>query len=134
MGDPDPQAQDAEGARAARGPVGERRNVIVGMASWTDPSLIKSKAFYPKGYSTAERRLRYYSSQFPMVEVDSSFFAMPSAGNAELWVERTPPDFMFNVKAFRLLTGHQTPPQAFPPDLQAELPPLTGRKKKAIRI
>jgi len=114
---------------AAARPVGPRQNVMVGMASWTDPSLIKSKAFYPKGHSTAERMLRYYASQFPMVEVDSSYFALPSASNAALWVERTPKDFTFNVKAFRLLTGHQTPPNVFPPDIQQALPPLTGRKK-----
>lgn len=64
-----------------------------------------------------------------MVEVDSSFFAMPSASNAALRVERTPADFKFNIKTFRLLTGHQTPPNVLPQDIQQALPPLTGRKK-----
>lgn len=113
----------------AAGPVGPRRNVVVGTASWTDPSLIKTKAFYPKGCSSSEARLRYYASQFPMVEVDSSFFAMPSAANAALWAERTPDDFRFNIKAFRAFTGHQTAPNVFPRDIQDALPPLTGRKK-----
>lgn len=124
---------EAEAAPAIDGaavrPTGPRQNIMVGMASWTDPSLIKSKAFYPKGHSTSEKMLRYYSSQFPMVEVDSSFFAMPSASNAALWADRTPSDFKFNIKAFRLLTGHQTPPNVFPRDIQDVLPPLTGRKK-----
>ncbi len=125
FGDADPK----DVLLAARGPVGPRQNVVVGMASWADPSLVKSKAFYPKGHSSSEKMLRYYASQFPMVEVDSSFFAMPSASNAALWVERTPDNFKFNIKAFRTLTGHQTPPNVFPPDIQAALPPLTGRKK-----
>lgn len=130
MDDLFPESLDAQAPPAAAPTaVGPRRNVMVGMASWTDPSLIKSKAFYPKGHSTAEKMLRYYASQFPMVEVDSSFFAMPNAAHAALWVERTPDDFKFNIKAFRLLTGHQTPPNVFPPDLQRELPPLTGRRK-----
>lgn len=110
-------------------PVGERRNIRIGTCSWTDPSLIKTRRFYPKGCSSAEQRLRFYASQFPLVEVDSGFFGMPSPRNSVLWAERTPRDFRFNVKAFRLLTGHQTPPNAFPADLQPELPPLTGRKR-----
>jgi uncharacterized protein YecE (DUF72 family) len=118
-----------DAADLAARPVGPRRNIVVGMASWTDPSLIKTKAFYPKGCSSSEARLRYYASQFPMVEVDSSFFAMPSAANAALWAERTPEDFRFNVKAFRIFTGHQTAPNVFPRDIQEALPPLTGRKK-----
>jgi uncharacterized protein YecE (DUF72 family) len=113
----------------AVGLVGPRRNVAIGMASWSDPSLIKTKRFCPRGFSTPEKRLRYYASQFPMVEVDSSFFALPTPENSALWAERTPDDFRFNLKAFRLLTGHQTPPEVFPPDIKAELPPLTGRKK-----
>lgn len=110
-------------------PVGRRGNIRVGTCSWTDPSLIKSKAFYPRGCSTAEARLAHYASQFPIVEVDSSFFAMPEPLHAQLWAERTPSGFQFNVKAFRLLTGHQTPPQVFPPDIRPHLPPLPARKK-----
>lgn len=96
--------------------------IYVGTASWTDKSLIASKRFYPPGHTSAEARLRYYASRFPMVEVDSSYYAMPSAVNSQLWAERTPASFVFNIKAFRLLTGHQTPRIAFPKDLQAALP------------
>lgn len=110
-------------------PIGQRGNVLMGTCSWSDPSLIKSKAFYPRGCNTPEQRLAYYASQFPTVEVDSSFFAMPSPSNSVLWAARTPPGFTFNVKAWRLFTGHQTPPQAFPPDLQQQLPPLDGRRR-----
>ena len=81
--------------------------IAVGTASWTDKTLIASKKFYPRGCSSAEDRLRYYATQFPIVEVDSSYYAMPSPQNSALWVERTPPDFTFNIKAFRLFTGHQ---------------------------
>jgi uncharacterized protein YecE (DUF72 family) len=77
-------------------------SIRVGTASWTDPTLIKSKRFYPPGCTSAEARLRFYASQFPMVEVDSSYYAMPSGSNSVLWVERTPADFVINIKAFRL--------------------------------
>lgn len=96
--------------------------VLVGTASWTDKSLIESKRFYPPGCSSAEQRLRFYAAQFPLVEVDSSYYAMPSATNAQLWAERTPADFVFSIKAFRLMTGHQTPRAAFPKDVQPALP------------
>jgi uncharacterized protein YecE (DUF72 family) len=102
-------------------------NVRVGTASWTDPSLIKCKRFYPPGCTSAEARLRFYASQFPIVEVDSSYYAMPSAPNSVLWAERTPANFVFNVKAFRLFTGHPTGRDAFPKDLQDALP-QNGKK------
>src|SRR5262249_33475527 len=50
-------------------PVGRRGNVRIGTCSWTDPSLIKSKGFYPRGISSTEKRLVYYAEQFPLVEV-----------------------------------------------------------------
>lgn len=81
--------------------------ILVGTASWTDKSLVLS-GWYPKKSMTAEERLRFYSSQFPLVEVDSSYYFLPSEKNATLWAERTPEDFTFNVKAFSLLTQHPT--------------------------
>jgi hypothetical protein len=49
-----------------------------------------------------------------LVEVDSCYYAMPLSANTQQWAERTPDDFVFNVKAFRLFTGHQTQPRIFP--------------------
>ncbi len=95
--------------------------IAAGTASWTDKSLVGSKRFYPKGCSSAEQRLRYYAGQFAMVEVDSSYYALPSSTNSQKWVERTPDNFIFNIKAFRLFTGHQTPQAALPKDIQSEL-------------
>ncbi|MBR8059802.1 DUF72 domain-containing protein [Burkholderia dolosa] len=97
-------------------------SILMGTASWTDKTLIESGAFYPPGCNSADARLRHYASVFPLVEVDSSYYAMPSATNSALWVERTPPGFVFDMKVFRLFTGHQTERKFFPKDLQAELP------------
>lgn len=105
-----------------------RSRVLVGTASWTDPTLIRSKKFYPAQVRSAEGRLRYYASRFPLVEVDSSYYALPSATNAALWAERTPANFTFNVKAFRLFTGHQTPLAALPPAIRTALGPLPAGK------
>lgn len=95
--------------------------ILIGTTSWTDKTLIDSGLFYPAGVRTAEARLRYYAQRFPLVEVDSSYYALPSARNAALWVERTPDAFVFDVKAFRLFTQHQTPLPALPADIRRTL-------------
>ncbi|MES2356353.1 MAG: DUF72 domain-containing protein [Pseudomonadota bacterium] len=91
--------------------------ITVGTASWTEPSLIKSKSFYPPLVKSAEARLRFYASHFDLTEVDSSYYALPSARNARLWVERTPDRFQFNIKSYRLFSLHQTPPNSLPRDI-----------------
>jgi uncharacterized protein YecE (DUF72 family) len=95
--------------------------ILVGTASWTDKTLIESGRFYPREAKSAEERLRYYASQFPLVEIDSTYYALPAERTAELWAERTPKHFVFDVKAFRLFTGHQTLPTALPADLRKAL-------------
>ena len=101
---------------------GGSRAVRVGTASWTDPTLLKS-GWYPKGASDAESRLRFYATQFPIVEVDATYYYLPREQQAGLWVDRTPPDFVFNIKAFSLLTGHPTRRKALPEDLLDEVAP-----------
>ena len=98
-------------------------NILTGTASWTDKTLIDCGRFYPKEARSAEARLRYYAAQFPIVEVDSSYYGMPTPANAQLWANRTPEGFVFNVKAFRLFTGHQTSPIVLPKDIQQALGP-----------
>jgi uncharacterized protein YecE (DUF72 family) len=90
--------------------------ILVGTASWTDKSLLKS-GWYPKGVTSAAERLGYYAEHFPLVEVDSTYYFPPSEENSQRWVERTPADFTFNVKAFSMLTGHPTKADALYKDL-----------------
>ena len=99
-------------------------DILVGTASWTDKALIASGRFYPPEVKTPEERLRFYAQQFPLVEVDSSYYALPTAQNAGLWIERTSPSFVFDVKAYRLFTQHQTPPEALPKDVRDALGPF----------
>ncbi|AXL49917.1 hypothetical protein DSC91_001900 [Paraburkholderia caffeinilytica] len=108
-------------------------DIRCGTAGWTDKTLIACKRFYPRGSNSAEARLRFYASQFPLLEVDSAYYAMPSASNAQLWSERTPEGFTFNFKAFRLFTGHQTSPDVLPKDIAMALPEgITGPRKKNL--
>jgi uncharacterized protein YecE (DUF72 family) len=90
--------------------------VLIGTASWTDKSLLGS-GWYPSGVTSAADRLRFYAEQFPLVEVDSTYYFPPSEKNSQLWAERTPAEFTFNVKAFSLLTQHPTKVDALYKDL-----------------
>ena len=100
--------------------------IRVGISSWTEPTLIKAGTFYPREATTAEERLRFYAQRFPMVEVDSTFYALPSAETARLWVERTPSGFTFHAKAFALLTQHPSPAARLPKDVRERLKPKEG--------
>lgn len=101
----------------------------MGTASWTDKTLLEPGLFYPKELRTPADRLRFYAETFPIVEVDASYYSLPSERNSKAWVERTPSGFVFNVKAFALMTQHPTPPRSMPPDLREALPPEALEKK-----
>lgn len=92
--------------------------ILVGTSSWTDKTLLES-GWYPDDATTPEKRIAYYASRFPLVEVDSTYYGLPSERNSALWVQRTPSDFTFNVKAFSLMTQHPTRVASLPKDLRA---------------
>jgi uncharacterized protein YecE (DUF72 family) len=103
--------------------------ILVGTASWTDPSLLACGRFYPPEARTPEERLKFYAAQFPIVEVDSSYYGMPAERTAKLWVERTPNSFTFDIKSFSLFTHHPTPPRVLPKDIRESLPAQTLEKR-----
>jgi uncharacterized protein YecE (DUF72 family) len=73
--------------------------------------------WYPRGVTSPEQRLRYYASKFSTVEVDSSYYAIPQRSYAEAWARRTPDDFIFHVKAYGLMTGHEVDVRSLAPEL-----------------
>jgi uncharacterized protein YecE (DUF72 family) len=101
-----------------------------GTAGWTDPTLTAPGVFYPDDARTAERRLRYYASRFPLVEVDSTYYALPAERTAQLWADRTPREFVFDVKANALMTGHMTETSRLPKELREALPPELASKRR----
>lgn len=103
---------------------------LVGTASWTDPTLVKSDLFYPSGVKTAQERLGFYAEHFRTVEVDSSYYALPSERNSRLWVERTPEDFVFNIKAFGWLTQHAADTARLPNAIKEILPPALRTERR----
>ena len=96
--------------------------ILVGTASWTDQTMTASGVFYPVGADSAEERLQYYASTFPVVEVDATYYALPAERTAQLWVDRTPPDFTFDIKAHALMTGQGTETKRLPKAIREALP------------
>jgi uncharacterized protein YecE (DUF72 family) len=74
--------------------------IYIGTCNWAD-----FKDWYPAGLKPVER-LRYYASQFSVVEIDSTFYALMPRRNFETWASNTPDEFVFDVKAYRTLTRH----------------------------
>ena len=97
--------------------------IRVGTASWTDPTLIKEADWYPKRSMSAEERLRFYASIFTAVEVDATYYHPPTEALAALWVDRTPQDFRFDIKAYALLTQHPAQPKSVWPEIAEQIAP-----------
>ena len=103
-------------------------SIRIGTASWADKGLVDTGRFYPRHVNTPAARLRYYATQFPLVEIDTSFYSIPTQQAARQWAERTPEDFVMNIKAFRLFTGHQTSPAVLPAEVREALPQVLKLK------
>ena len=97
--------------------------VRVGVAGWTDPTLTAPGVYYPDDVRTPEQRLRWHAARAPLVEVDATYYVMPSRGMAAAWAARTPEGFVFDVKAFALMTGHAADVNRLPDWLRRALPP-----------
>jgi probable DNA metabolism protein len=111
------QRQIAAGASPIAG-----GDVRVGTASWTDPTMTAAGVFYPPAVHDAQGRLAYYASRFSLVEVDATYYALPTEQVAERWAERTPDGFVFDIKAHALMTGHATDVARLPRALRDALP------------
>ncbi|HET7046545.1 MAG TPA: DUF72 domain-containing protein [Gaiellaceae bacterium] len=79
--------------------------VRIGTCSWADAGLLSS--WYPASVRDAAGRLGYYAERFDVVEADSPFYRLPSPETTARWAERTPPGFVFHVKASGEMTGHR---------------------------
>jgi uncharacterized protein YecE (DUF72 family) len=97
--------------------------VRLGTCSFADEGLVK--AWYPRGVSTPAARLEYYGERFDTVEVDSPYYHLPDPAVTGRWAQRTPPEFVFHVKAHKTMTHHDAADQeqAFA-EFRAALAPL----------
>src|SRR5919202_2807507 len=93
----------------------EHGKILVGTASCSDPGFVER--WYPKGMKAGER-LGWYAQHFEMVEVNSTFYAVPDLRMVQRWSATTPEDFTFDVKLHQLLSRHSTQAKLLPPELQ----------------
>lgn len=120
----------AEHATVPRLVAASGARILVGVASWTDASMTAPGVFYPDGVTKPEARLRYYASRFPLVEVDSTYYAIPARRMADLWNGRTPEGFQFDVKAHALMTGQPSEVNRLPTELRSALPASLSQKTR----
>ena len=127
----DPELLHRARELAAHAPVPARvGSIACGTAGWTDPTLIRSGAFYPPSASTPAERLAHYAAHFPMVEVDSTFYAIPAASVASLWVQRSPTHFIFDIKAHPVFTGHPIDRKRLPSELAEAVSKIAESKPR----
>jgi uncharacterized protein YecE (DUF72 family) len=102
--------------------------IRIGVCSFADEGLLKM--WYPRGVSTSTARLRYYAERFETVEVDSPYYHLPDPAITRRWAQRTPPEFVFHVKAHKTMTHHEEAEQetAFS-EFRASIEPLAQSGK-----
>ena len=71
---------------------GKDFNIYIGCAKWNKTDL---KGFYPKG---TKDELMYYATQFNSIELNATFYSLPSPEQVLTWKEKTPPNFKFFPK------------------------------------
>lgn len=110
--------------------------IRIGTCAWSD-----HEEYYPRGLPPGQR-LAYYAKHFNIVEVDSSFYHLQPPQWYASWAQKTPPEFVFNVKAYGAMTKHHREPRPGEEDpgevfrrFAASVEPLReARKLKALHF
>lgn len=89
--------------------------LLIGTSAWSDHD-----PFYPAGLKSAEQ-LPFYARYFPIVEVNTTYYRIPAKRMVDGWVQRTPPDFVFDVKPPRELTSTPETPRGEAPEPDADV-------------
>ncbi len=96
-----------------------QNDLRIGTSGWTYDDW--SGKFYPEDIK-GPARLEFYATQFNAVEINATFYRLPTASMVTGWNRRMPPDFHVAVKGSRRIT-HLKRLQ----DCQAELREFIGR-------
>jgi len=92
--------------------------IRIGTASWTDPGFVED--WYPKGLPATDR-LRWYAEHFDLVEINSTFYALPASTSVKRWAQETPEGFLFDVKLPKVLSRHSMQVKFLPPELRSRV-------------
>jgi uncharacterized protein YecE (DUF72 family) len=81
-------------------------SILVGTCGWSYPTGngTWNGVFYPSRRPAKFDELAYYAEHFDTVEVNSTFYRMPEAAQADSWRRRTPAAFLFSIKLFQKFT------------------------------
>ena len=87
----------------------QRLTLKCGLIGFTDPSLISCQRFYPTSCRNGKDRLKHYASKFPICEIDTSHYAIPTMRVVQDWIAATKQftGFQFHIKAFGMFTLKQ---------------------------
>lgn len=89
--------------------------IVVGTSSWADPGFIAE--WYPKGLAQRDQ-LPYYAERFDGVEVNSTYYAVPSRTVVRRWADVTPEDFTFDLKLHQAMSRHSAEVSSLPTALR----------------
>jgi uncharacterized protein YecE (DUF72 family) len=80
--------------------------IRVGTSGWNYPSGAGTwnGIFYPAKKTKGFDELKFYAEHFQTVEVNSSFYRVPSVAATQAWARRTPKDFDFSLKLYQKFT------------------------------
>jgi len=92
--------------------------IRIGTASWTDPGFVED--WYPKDLPAPDR-LRWYAEHFDLVEINSTFYALPALSSVKRWHEETPEGFLFDVKLPKVLSRHSMEVKFLPPEMRSRV-------------
>jgi uncharacterized protein YecE (DUF72 family) len=80
---------------------GNKERVHIGTSGWSYKSW--DKTFYPAGVPH-NRQFEFYASQFSTVEINATFYRLPTLKMVQGWRQKAPPEFIFAVKGSRFIT------------------------------
>src|SRR3989440_4631329 len=75
--------------------------VYIGTSGWSYKGW--EKTFYPKQTAVAEH-FQFYATQFPTVEINATFYRLPTPKMVKGWRDKAPPGFVFALKGSRFVT------------------------------